>query len=94
MFARSRVEPTTLSDDRSHIFCGLGRGVSRNGILATERSVFVSIHEGAEDPGTIDRCVSIKIGIGDAASPEEVQPVTPAAIVLCLGRQTNSLFLG
>ena len=94
VFTCSWVEPTTLSDGRSHMFCGLGRGVARNGILATEQSMSVSIHEGAEDSGAIDWCECFKIGIGDFGSSEEVQPVTPAAIVLGLRRQTNSLFLG
>ena len=41
------VRPTTLSDCRSHVICGLGCGVSLNGIFLAVESVSASIHEGA-----------------------------------------------
>ena len=44
------------------------------------------LYEGAEDPGTIDLCVSFEIGVDNVGLSEEVQSVSPAAIELCLGR--------
>ena len=74
---------------------GLSRGTALNGIgSSVEVSSSDVIHEGAEESRSIDGIEVVHVGISSPDFSQKLQPDTPAAYVLGMCFQLNSLFLG